>query len=180
MPGNIFTTKLIEIVVPQQFEKTKNFKDLEHIFLVMDYIDYDLKKMFFSDEPSNFNEKHLLTIWYNILCAIRFLHSTGLMHRDIKPGNILVNEDCVIKLCDFGLARGTIEAPKQQEEFKIMSETGSSPKTADQTPPQLPISKSPYKKKSDGSGQNAASKGKRRLSAHICSRWYRAPEIILN
>ena len=110
MPGNIFTTKLMEIIVPQQYLQTNDFEDLEHIFLVMDYIDYDLKKMFFSDEPSNFNEKHLLTIWYNILCAIRFLHSTGLMHRDIKPGNILVNEDCVIKICDFGLARGTVDA----------------------------------------------------------------------
>ena len=41
---------------------SKKITDLEHIFIVMDYIDYDLKKMFFSDEPSNFNDKHLLTI----------------------------------------------------------------------------------------------------------------------
>lgn len=52
-----------------------------------------------------FTEKHVITITYNILCAINLVHKTGIMHRDIKPGNILVNKDCQVKLCDFGLAR---------------------------------------------------------------------------
>ena len=52
-----------------------------------------------------FSEKHVITIIYNILCAINLVHKTGIMHRDIKPGNILVNKDCQVKLCDFGLAR---------------------------------------------------------------------------
>lgn len=33
------------------------------------------------------------------------MHSAKVLHRDIKPGNILVNEDCSIRICDFGLAR---------------------------------------------------------------------------
>ena len=52
-----------------------------------------------------FTEDHVITIIYNILCAINLVHKTGIMHRDIKPGNILVNKDCQVKLCDFGLAR---------------------------------------------------------------------------
>ena len=52
-----------------------------------------------------FTENHVITIIYNILCAINLVHKTGIMHRDIKPGNILVNKDCQVKLCDFGLAR---------------------------------------------------------------------------
>jgi serine/threonine protein kinase len=28
------------------------------------------------------------------------------IHRDLKPGNLLVNADCELKICDFGLARG--------------------------------------------------------------------------
>lgn len=42
---------------------------------------------------------------YNLLCAIRYIHSANVLHRDLKPANILVNEDCSVKICDFGLAR---------------------------------------------------------------------------
>jgi len=33
------------------------------------------------------------------------MHSAKVLHRDIKPGNILLNADCELKLCDFGLSR---------------------------------------------------------------------------
>jgi serine/threonine protein kinase len=36
---------------------------------------------------------------------VKFLHSAGVAHRDLKPANILLNSQCGIKLCDFGLAR---------------------------------------------------------------------------
>ena len=44
-------------------------------------------------------------ILYNLLCAIKFMHSANVMHRDLKPGNILINQECQIKICDFGIAR---------------------------------------------------------------------------
>ena len=44
-------------------------------------------------------------ILYNIACALKVLHSANVMHRDIKTSNILVDEDCNIKICDFGLSR---------------------------------------------------------------------------
>lgn len=34
-----------------------------------------------------------------------YIHSADLVHRDLKPGNILVNGDCSVQICDFGLAR---------------------------------------------------------------------------
>ena len=37
--------------------------------------------------------------------ALFYLHTADLVHRDIKPSNILVNENCLAKICDFGLIR---------------------------------------------------------------------------
>lgn len=39
-----------------------------------------------------------------LITAIAYLHSRFVMHRDIKPENVLITGDCVVKLCDFGLA----------------------------------------------------------------------------
>ncbi|WAR25802.1 MK14-like protein [Mya arenaria] len=36
-----------------------------------------------------------------------YIHSAGIIHRDLKPSNIAVNEDCELKILDFGLARHT-------------------------------------------------------------------------
>lgn len=48
---------------------------------------------------------HITTLTYNLLLALKYLHSAEVLHRDLKPANVLVNEDCTCKICDFGLAR---------------------------------------------------------------------------
>ena len=50
-------------------------------------------------------EQHKRYIIYQTGKALHYLHSAELIHRDIKPSNVLVNEDCLAKICDFGLVR---------------------------------------------------------------------------
>jgi mitogen-activated protein kinase 1/3 len=40
-----------------------------------------------------------------LLRGLNYLHSANILHRDLKPGNLLVNANCDLKICDFGLAR---------------------------------------------------------------------------
>ena len=42
---------------------------------------------------------------YQVFCSLKYIHSANVWHRDLKPGNLLVNRDCDLKLCDFGLAK---------------------------------------------------------------------------
>ena len=50
-------------------------------------------------------ESHVITILYNQLCALNFIHSANIIHRDLKPANFLIDSECNVKICDFGLAR---------------------------------------------------------------------------
>lgn len=52
------------------------------------------------------SQEHIITILYNALVGLKRLHEMGLMHRDIKPMNMLVDEHCQVKIADYGLARG--------------------------------------------------------------------------
>ena len=67
-------------------------------------------------------------IIYQIMRGLKYIHSAGIIHRDLKPSNLAVNEDCDLKILDFGLAR-----PTDAE-----------------------------------------------MTGYVATRWYRAPEIMLN
>ncbi|KAI9096088.1 protein serine/threonine kinase [Phlyctochytrium arcticum] len=72
--------------------------------LVFEYLDSDLKKFLDAyggdiDVPTL---KHLL---YQLLKGIAFCHEHRVLHRDLKPQNLLINKKLELKLADFGLAR---------------------------------------------------------------------------
>jgi len=76
--------------------------------LVFEYLDLDLKK--FVDEKKKKGEKlHLdvvKNLLYQLLCGIAFCHEQKVLHRDLKPQNLLINKvKGELKLADFGLAR---------------------------------------------------------------------------
>lgn len=45
------------------------------------------------------------TVVYQILRALKYLHSANVVHRDLKPANVLVAANCDVRLCDFGSSR---------------------------------------------------------------------------
>lgn len=45
---------------------------------------------------------HIAYFTHQILSAMKFVHGSKVIHRDLKPGNILVNATCEIRICDFG------------------------------------------------------------------------------
>ncbi|KDQ26778.1 hypothetical protein PLEOSDRAFT_1043792, partial [Pleurotus ostreatus PC15] len=50
--------------------------------------------------------EHVQYFLYQVLRGMKYVHSASVIHRDLKPGNLLVNADCELKICDFGLSRG--------------------------------------------------------------------------
>ena len=72
-------------------------------FIAMEYVPGNSLKYFF-DLGERFPLETALKIMYQLLDAISFMHENGVIHRDIKPDNILVMEDGNIKVSDFGIA----------------------------------------------------------------------------
>src|SRR5213592_3640167 len=71
----------------------------------------DLAAIIRSGQP--LTDAHFQSFIYQILCGLKYIHSANVLHRDLKPGNLLVNADCELKICDFGLARGFSIDPEQ-------------------------------------------------------------------
>lgn len=71
----------------------------------------DLAAIIRSGQP--LTDAHFQSFIYQILCGLKYIHSANVLHRDLKPGNLLVNADCELKICDFGLARGFSLDPEE-------------------------------------------------------------------
>ncbi|CAH8600225.1 unnamed protein product [Schistosoma margrebowiei] len=73
------------------------------IYLVFEFMETDLHNVI--KKGNILNDVHKQYIMYQLLKATAYLHSGEVIHRDQKPSNVLLDSDCSVKLCDFGLAR---------------------------------------------------------------------------
>ncbi|KAG5890978.1 hypothetical protein JTB14_037964 [Gonioctena quinquepunctata] len=108
---------LLDVFYPRQ--------DNSQIYLVTHLMGADLNNII---RTQKLTDDHVQFLVYQILRGLKYVHSAGVIHRDLKPSNIAVNEDCELKILDFGLAR-----PTETE-----------------------------------------------MTGYVATRWYRAPEIMLN
>ncbi|CAI4229169.1 unnamed protein product [Auanema sp. JU1783] len=72
--------------------------------LVFEYCDQDLKK-FFDSCNGHVDEQQAKSLMMQLLCGLSYCHQHHVLHRDLKPQNLLINSNNQLKLADFGLAR---------------------------------------------------------------------------
>lgn len=78
----------------------------DSLFLVFEFLSMDLKKYMDSMPKDTMLEPELIRSYmYQITAAILFCHRRRVLHRDLKPQNLLISEDGLIKVADFGLGR---------------------------------------------------------------------------
>mmetsp|Transcript_15256 Transcript_15256/g.28722 ORF Transcript_15256/g.28722 Transcript_15256/m.28722 type:complete len:584 (+) Transcript_15256:225-1976(+) len=91
----------IQDMMPPLAKRVEDFRD---VYIVSDLMETDLHRIIYSKQDLSID--HVQYFVYQILRAVKYMHSANVLHRDLKPSNLLVNSNCDLKVCDFGLARG--------------------------------------------------------------------------
>lgn len=82
-------------------EPKNNFYE---VYLVTELMDFDMYRVI-KKGRDEMTEEHIQYVMYQIFLGLYYLHENNVIHRDIKPNNILLNDSCDVKICDFGFAR---------------------------------------------------------------------------
>ena len=136
--------------------KPSNPTTYNDIYIITDLMETDLHRVIYSRQE--LTDDHIQYFIFQILRGTLFLHSANVVHRELKPANILANKNCDLKICDLGLDHGIIKDDDNTVQKLIDN-------------PNLPV---------EISNNMIYDDSKRELTEKVIARWYRAPEIILN
>ena len=87
------------------------FEDKEYILIIMEYINGG-NLFSFLKKHRKVSEKTAKLLYRQIILGIKYMHEQGIVHRDIKLENILIDLNNNIKICDFGIGR-VLSSPEQ-------------------------------------------------------------------
>lgn len=88
------------------------------IYVISELMETDLSSIIKSPQP--LSDDHVQFFIYQVLRGLKYLHTANVVHRDMKPRNLLVNSNCDLKICDFGLAR--IDFPEMNSRVAQMTD----------------------------------------------------------
>ena len=99
--------KFVDIYTPDT-----SLASLKNVYIVTRYAGVSLKSIL--DEQRRYQKcmlqaSHIKYIIYQLLRALKYLHSANVIHRDLKPSNLAISHQCDITVLDFGLARTVSE-----------------------------------------------------------------------
>jgi serine/threonine protein kinase len=80
------------------------FEDASSVFLVFELVQRGTLAQWISRQPLGLPEPDAKSVARQLAAALDHIHSHGLVHVDVTPRNVLVDEGGVVKLCDFGFA----------------------------------------------------------------------------
>mmetsp|Transcript_19983 Transcript_19983/g.30741 ORF Transcript_19983/g.30741 Transcript_19983/m.30741 type:complete len:239 (-) Transcript_19983:340-1056(-) len=98
LQADIPVVKLLDVV--EGARDVKSDAD-NSIYLVMEYFDRSLEDLL--RKPSLITQEIADKIFYELSCALDFLRTANVVHRDIKPSSIQLTADYRVKLCDLGM-----------------------------------------------------------------------------
>lgn len=145
-----------EVMFLRSFRNHPNIVRLHSIHRAANHMDIYLSFEFMESDLHNVIKRgsilkdiHKRFVMYQLLNATQYIHSGNVIHRDMKPSNVLIDSKCRCKIADFGLARSIGQQCQQQTQQQ-----------------QLML-------------QHADVADAVCLTDYVATRWYRAPEILV-
>ena len=89
---------------PNVVDFQEAYKRKGNLYLVFEFVDKNLLELL-QEQPQGLDPNLIRHLIYQLCKAIKYMHDQNIIHRDVKPENLLITENMELKLCDFGFAR---------------------------------------------------------------------------
>ena len=121
----IYETNLMKnLNHPSIVKVLEMFEDDKYMLIIMEYLNGG-NLYSFVKKRRKLREKTAKFLFWQIIQGIKYLHSVGVVHRDIKLENILIDLNNKIKICDFGIGKKIKPYKDKKSEFILYDQCGT-------------------------------------------------------